>query len=95
MSAPLTPEEIKPIKVSKCGTFPFFGATYPDAICINGGLHDADDCDDNGRIYLKDEDFPCPFCRGEDYVRWASAYYSISWKKARELKNHLREKYNN
>lgn len=48
-----------------------FGAgAYPDSICIDGSLHDADACDDNGNIYLKDEDIPCPMCRPLDAVAW-------------------------
>lgn len=81
-------------KKIQCPSFPFFGASYPDTICMDGLLHDADDCADNGDIYLKDEPFPCPFCNGEEYVKWASNYYSINWAKAREMKNALRAKYN-
>lgn len=28
----------------QCPEFPFFGASYPDARCINGYLWDLDDC---------------------------------------------------
>ena len=42
-----------------------FGAgLYPDSVCIDGFLYDADDCDDKGNIYLhkNEEKKPCPKC---------------------------------
>ena len=46
-----------------------FGAgAYPDSVCIDGRLHDADDCDNKGQIYLQEEDIPCPVCRPADAV---------------------------
>lgn len=48
-----------------------FGAgTYPDSICIDGRLHDADHCDNEGNVYLNDEDVPCPLCRPQDAIAW-------------------------
>jgi hypothetical protein len=47
-----------------------FGASYPDSVCIEGKLYDADDCDDEGRLYEPDEDVPCPMCRPSDAVTW-------------------------
>ncbi len=42
-----------------------FGAgTYPDSICIDGCLHDADS------DYLNEEEVPCPMCRREDAIAW-------------------------
>jgi hypothetical protein len=38
-----------------------FGAPYPDSICIDGYLWDADKCDDNGNFY-GEGDWPCPQC---------------------------------
>lgn len=37
-----------------CPQFPFFGASYPDACCINGKLYDMDKCDENSNLYEKD-----------------------------------------
>ena len=31
-------------KIKQCPEFPFFGASYPDARCINGYLWDLDKC---------------------------------------------------
>ena len=45
----------------QCPEFPFFGASYPDARCINGYLWDLDKCDENGNLYGVG-DIPCPFC---------------------------------
>lgn len=45
-----------------------FGASYPDSICFGGLLYDADDCDDEGRYYIPDEEIPCPMCREADAI---------------------------
>ena len=56
--------------VSGCtAEFPFFGAKYPDARCIDGYLHDMDKCDENGNLYLMDESYPCPFCNREEFIQ--------------------------
>lgn len=47
-----------------------FGARYPDSVCIEGRLFDADYCDDNGNLYDNGEDIPCPICRREDAIKW-------------------------
>lgn len=48
-----------------------FGAgTYPDSICIDGRLFDADHCDNDGNLYDTDEDIPCPMCRPKEAVKW-------------------------
>lgn len=67
-----------------------FGARYPDSVCVEGHLLDADDCDANGNLYDNEEDIPCPMCRREDAIRWwASARmdgtYKERMKKARAL----------
>ena len=41
-----------------------FGAgRYPDSICVDGRLFDADDCDDKGNLYEPAEHIPCPMCQ--------------------------------
>lgn len=48
-----------------------FGAgSYPDSVCIEGRLFDADNCDDSGNLYDNDEDIPCPICRPEEAIAW-------------------------
>lgn len=47
-----------------------FGAAYPDSVCIDGSLHDADNCDEDGGIYLSDECIPCPICRPLEAIQW-------------------------
>jgi hypothetical protein len=47
-----------------------FGAAYPDSVCIDGRLFDADNCDNNGNLYDNEEDIPCPICRRADAVQW-------------------------
>lgn len=42
-----------------------FGAgTYPDSICVDGFLHDADS------DYLNCENIPCPICDREAAIQW-------------------------
>lgn len=39
-------EGVKPAEtkvINSCPEFPYFGAPYPDAICVDGYLHDLDD----------------------------------------------------
>jgi hypothetical protein len=47
-----------------------FGARYPDSVCVDGRLLDADHCDNEGNLYDNDEDIPCPMCRRADAVQW-------------------------
>lgn len=48
-----------------------FGAgTYPDSICVEGRLFDADDCDDRGNLYEPAENIPCPMCEPEAAVEY-------------------------
>lgn len=54
----------------RCPEFPHFGATYPDATCIDGYLWDLDKYED-GHLYGGGED-PCPFCNEEAYIEWAA-----------------------
>lgn len=50
-----------------CPTFPFFGAHYPDAVCIDGYLWDLDKCNGDGSLYGGGEE-PCPFCNFEYFL---------------------------
>ena len=57
-----------------------FGAgSYPDSVCINGSLHDADHCDADGNVYLKEEDIPCPMCRPLDAIEWWADQNATFW----------------
>lgn len=58
-----------------CPQFPYWGASYPDACCVDGKLQDLDYCDENGNLYDKGEDVPCPFCRTEEFIE----YDPFSW----------------
>lgn len=53
--------------VNQCPEFPFFGASYPDARCVDGQLWDLDKCDDNG-LYSSGDNPPCPFCNTEAFI---------------------------
>ena len=55
-------------KSKSCGhEFPWFGASYPDARCIDGRLWDLDS-GENGMLD-KGGDDPCPWCNTEEYVQ--------------------------
>jgi len=46
---------------------PFFGATYPDACCIDGYLWDLDSCDEPGGELCIGGDIPCPACNTAEH----------------------------
>ena len=46
--------------------FPHFGASYPDAHCIDGYLWDMDSYEDG--CYTVGGDDPCPFCNTEKWL---------------------------
>lgn len=56
-------------KINQCPEFPFFGANYPDACCIDGVLYDLDDCNDDGTLNEKDNT-PCPFCQTDSFIEY-------------------------
>jgi len=67
----VSPNDSKPIvsssTVVSCPNFPYFGASYPDAGCIDGQLWDLDKCNDNG-LYSSGDNPPCPFCNTEAFI---------------------------
>ena len=54
--------------INSCPNFPFFGATYPDATCIDGELWDLDKCEGSGMLYSSGDNPPCPFCNTEAFI---------------------------
>lgn len=48
--------------------FPHFGASYPDARCIDGYLYDMDSGEptEDGIIYSYGRDDPCPVCNTDE-----------------------------
>ena len=65
--------------------FEFGAGRYPDSVCIDGSLHDADACDDSGNIYLNDEDVPCPLCRATDAVDWWTERNALFWDDGEDM----------
>lgn len=56
-----------------CGEeFPYFGAHYPDARCIDGWLWDLDSCDGGGDelVLTSGGDWPCPYCNARKYLEY-------------------------
>lgn len=50
-----------------CGIeLPFFGALYPDAVCLDGYLYDMDSWDGEG--YFIGGDIPCPICNTKEFI---------------------------
>jgi len=66
-----------------CPEFPFFGATYPDARCIDGKLWDLDKCDENGLCSSGDNP-PCPFCNTDAFIE---QIVTIGDEELEEIKN--------
>lgn len=50
-----------------CPEFPFFGAHYPDATCIDGYLWDLDSCEGDGMLH-SGGDYPCPYCNAGEFL---------------------------
>lgn len=58
-----------------------FGAgTYPDSVCIEGRLYDADNCDSNGNLYEPMEWKDCPICKPKEAIQG----YIDSWSGGEE-----------
>lgn len=60
----MTPTE----KQKQCPEFPFFGASYPDARCIDGYLWDLDSCTEDPNVFTCGGDIPCPFCNKNEFI---------------------------
>ena len=52
-----------------CYEFPYFGAHYPDACCIDGFLWDLDSNNEEGLLTHGGE-IPCPFCNTEAFIEY-------------------------
>jgi len=79
-------------KKEQCPEFPHFGASYPDAACIEGYLWDLDHCNDDGSLYGGGED-PCPFCNREEYIEWCENV-DFSREDAEKHIEYLNQEYN-
>lgn len=51
---------------NRCPEFPYFGASYPDAVCVDGYLWDLDSFENGGLTTGGEE--PCPFCNTEEFI---------------------------
>ena len=51
-----------------------FGASYPDACCIDGHLWDMDSCDEPGGPLCKGGEIPCPKCNADEHKAFADSY---------------------
>lgn len=80
--------------INGCPEFPFFGASYPDATCIDGKLYDLDKCDGNGMLYEQGDDFPCPFCKTEEFIKRYASYRNMKYGDVRKMVKELKKKYN-
>ena len=56
-----------------------FGAgRYPDSVCIDGRLFDADNCDEKGNLYEPTEDIPCPICDEKGAIEYWTQQHMLS-----------------
>lgn len=59
-----------------------FGACqYPDSICVDGRLFDADNCDSEGNLYEPVEYIPCPMCHEEEAITYWAEYFTRDGRK--------------
>ncbi len=57
----------KPAPALGCSEeFPWFGAHYPDAQCIDGYLWDLDSYEDG--LLTSGGDYPCPYCNAREFL---------------------------
>lgn len=77
----------------QCPEFPYFGANYPDARCIDGQLYDLDKCDEKGNLYEMHEYNPCPFCNTEEFMK-IQIDNEEDLDKVREWMKKINEQYN-
>lgn len=59
-------------KINECPEIPYFGATYPDARCIDGYLWDLDSHTHNDgdmQYFSSGGDDPCPFCNTDNFIQ--------------------------
>lgn len=76
-----------------CGRqVPFFGAHYPDAVCIEGYLWDLDSCDEPGGYLTHGGDVPCPCCNTVEHVDWRTPGLSGNSKQRRCARRALARK---
>ena len=64
-------------KIKQCPEFPFFGASYPDAICCDGYLWDLDSYDSEVGGLTIGGDVPCPFCKTEEFIEYSRSPRSV------------------
>lgn len=83
------------MKNNECPEFPFFGATYPDATCIDGYLYDLDYCDSDGNLYNPIETIPCPFCNTEKFLvdYGHDTYFKIIMRYGDKMKLSINDEY--
>lgn len=62
-----------------------FGAgSYPDSVCIDGRLWDADDCDEKGNLYEPVDFIPCPMCDRKAAIKYWTERQSLGGVSKRE-----------
>lgn len=60
-----------------------FGANYPDGVCIDGYLWDADSCDEPGGPLMHGGDIGCPRCNTREFVEYDEVVFSGNAKQRR------------
>lgn len=78
--------------INQCPEFPFFGARYPDATCIDGYLWDLDSYEDG--LLTKGGEEPCPFCNREEFIENVIDGEEFTREQALEYIQELRDKWN-
>lgn len=79
-------------KINSCPEFPYFGASYPDACCIDGYLWDLDKFED-GMLYGGGDE-PCPFCNAASFIEANDNGEEGDRERLQEWVNELHKKHN-
>jgi hypothetical protein len=70
---------------------PYFGASYPDACCIDGMLWDLDSCHAPGGPLHSGGDVPCPQCNHDEWLKtFEDEIFSEGYAAFKEGKSKLR-----
>jgi hypothetical protein len=75
-------------------TAPTFGANYPDGVCVEGYLWDADsgDSDGDGWVYTSGGEIPCPFCNRGAAIEACAEEMAFDSPNERHRSHHFRKR---
>lgn len=75
-----------------CPEFPFWGASYPDACCVNGVLQDLDYCDEMVIFMIKENMFLVHFVRQKNLLSMTRFQKKMNFMRILRMKIKLKKK---